>query len=68
MILFEKNEPAFPSDVEGFAPAPGITIRTYLAAVAMQGILANGYNRKMEKNGAKIAVEWADALIQELNK
>jgi hypothetical protein len=47
----------------------GLTKREYFAAMAMQGILARGFNPDLfEKNGSEIAVNWADALINALNK
>ena len=47
----------------------GLTKREYFAAMALQGILARGFNPDLfEKNGSEIAVNWADALINALNK
>ena len=46
----------------------GITIRTQIAAMCLQGLLANPSIIRLETNTAKIAVEEADYLIEELNK
>lgn len=44
----------------------GLGIRHYFAAAAMQGIIANG-SYVNEKRAAELAVDFADALINELN-
>lgn len=47
----------------------GMTLRVYLSAMAMQGILSSGnYNCDTMGIAAKESVEAADALINELNK
>lgn len=47
----------------------GLTIRQYFSAVAMQGILSmNGSDLLLKSQVAENAVEYADALIIELNK
>jgi hypothetical protein len=47
----------------------GLTKREYFAAMVLQGILARGFNPDLfEKNGSEIAVNWADALINALNR
>lgn len=45
----------------------GLGIRHYFAAAAMQGIITNG-GYSNEKRAAELAVDFADALINELNK
>lgn len=72
------NDPAFPGasiqDASGiWQPKPGMTIRTQIAAMAMQGILANHnarlvYGVEDDATLAKASVTAADALITELNK
>jgi len=55
---------AFASDVSSEDGAVGLTKREYIAAMAMQGLLAsNAYSTKI----AQTAVIEADALINELN-
>jgi hypothetical protein len=54
----------------------GINIRAYIATKAMQGILANAEGCYMKNNNkalspdtiSELAVQHADALIEELNK
>lgn len=76
------SEPAFPSGkkwsttdlasgVSDHAVSPshrGMSIRTYLAAKAMQGWLAVESREESPAEVAKAAVEYADALIAELLK
>lgn len=86
----DPNAPAMPSSVSipeitdasgRYTPAythlnPGLTIRAHLAAMAMQGLLANPHGLEyMAKSGkdnsvliAQDAVVFADALIAEMNK
>ena len=45
----------------------GISMREYFAAAALQGIISNG-GYSNEKRAAELAVDFADALINELNK
>jgi hypothetical protein len=52
------NDPAFHN--------PGLTKREYFAAMALQGLLAdNTYNTDVAAN---VAVDFADLLIEALNK
>lgn len=46
----------------------GLTKRELFAAMAMQGMLANGLHRNAAHVNAIYAVQHADALINELNK
>lgn len=46
----------------------GLTKRELFAAMAMQGMLANGVDRHDAHTNAIYAVQHADALINELNK
>lgn len=75
----KPTDPAFPGPNDGNIPGePGIDVRTYLAAKAMQAIASNGAllnqlgERVPPKNFpellARVAVEYADALIAELSK
>jgi hypothetical protein len=81
--MCEANEPAFPglqtferfNDERGAyeeytLPAGGLTKRQYFAAVAMQGLTANSVpgQHHMPANLAQEAVQYADALIAELEK
>jgi len=73
-----KDDPAFP--VPPFTapsgdfvwPYNGLTKREYLAATAMQGIMADPNVRLANpdhfKEVAELSVKLADALIAELNK
>lgn len=59
------DKPAFsrPS-TDTAAGHPGMTIREYFAAHALQGLLASG----ARTIAASVAVEQADALLRELEK
>lgn len=46
----------------------GLTKREYFSAMAMQGLIAHGYNVHEYKDAATYAVNAADALITALNK
>lgn len=46
----------------------GLTIRTQIAAMAMQGILANSGDKYKADYVANKSVMYADYLIKELNK
>ena len=48
-------------------PQYGLTKREYFAAMAMQGLLASGVDN-FRKPAVEYAVEYADDLINELNK
>lgn len=49
---------------------PGLTKREYFAAMALQGIISNtkALSHDIFPVSAKVAIEYADALIAELNK
>jgi hypothetical protein len=67
--MLEGNEPAFPfegGDNNGSQPYSGLTVREHFAAVAMQGLIANG--RMAPEDVAGEAVTHANALIMELNR
>jgi hypothetical protein len=58
---------AFYTDEYGIdAPQEGLTKREYFAAMAMQGLLSLG--GVIYQSTVKSAVEYADDLIEELNK
>lgn len=46
---------------------PGLTKREYFAAMALQGLLADGTNA-FESEEIRYAVAFADALIEALNR
>ena len=48
----------------------GLSKREYFAALAMQGLISNAPEGNLHNyaHGAPLAVAWADALIEELNK
>lgn len=70
--MTKKQETAFPATEYPMGKAsdcsPGLTKREYFAALALQGLLANPENLKLGRRVSRIAVEYADNLIEELNK
>jgi hypothetical protein len=53
--------------------APAMTVREYVAAAAMQGMLASAFSREGRSSPtaadmARHAVEYADALVKELHR
>ena len=68
------NEAAYPLSPDGnkeLGYNTGLTIRQYFAAMAMQGLLASYAGVSQNPNPeslAKKAIEYVDALINELNK
>lgn len=71
-----NNEPAFPSHGSmGEVCHEGMSLRDYLAAKAMQGILANPGTASDEKGAdraiqviSEISYKMADAMLKERNK
>jgi hypothetical protein len=61
------NSFAFPSSPEKYEPEFGLTKRELIAAMAMQGMLANPNVRLKPDTMSKWAVDHADALIARLN-
>ena len=59
-----QGDPLYTQDKIGWA---GLSKREYFAALALQGLCASGKFFTKEPY-AKVAVEYADALIEELNK
>jgi hypothetical protein len=49
-------------------PEQGLTIRQYFAAKALQGLLSNSYSNGSYSSYAESAVQFADALLEELSK
>lgn len=66
--LFQSKKWVFPNVSDGVAISKGLTKRELFAAMAMQGMLANGLVRNAAHVNAIYAVQHADALINELNK
>lgn len=60
------NDPMFPRP-DDFEGNPGITLREYFAAMAMQGFLHGQQDSEFAAFRAKDAVIAADALIEALN-
>lgn len=61
------SKPASYDDYYGLdGSQEGLTKREYFAAMALQGLLAN--NTSIHKYSVQSAVEYADDLIEELNK
>lgn len=64
-----KNLPAFPPNAGWeHSEAKGLTKREYFAVLAMQGMLANSKVYNSCETAAKIAVQCADALLEQLSK
>lgn len=73
-----KDQPAFPIVLQEGLPKDchidiGLTKREYFAGLAMNGIIANNWKGYAEKNPecemlAKTSVNYADALLDQLNK
>lgn len=68
----EANEPAFAGNEYDHGQFnPGLSKREMLAAMALQGILANNNQDSQDPSNVKynpeLAVRYADALIKELN-
>lgn len=62
-------QPAFPvGEINSCDGNPGMSIREYFAAAAMQGVLANSSLDVSRTDFTKAAVKFADALIAELAK
>lgn len=62
------DDAAYPSDRDQFSPEFGLTKREMLAAMAMQGLLADPYTTQEFSCMASMSVQVADALIAELSK
>lgn len=63
------NEPAFSAGVpEGGYHYPGLTIRDYFAAMAMQALLSQTPVSESASEIARQSAFFADALITELSK
>jgi hypothetical protein len=61
------NDNAFPSSPDKYNPEFGLTKRELIAAMAMQGLLANNNQEGYWGDFAERAVKAADALIERLN-
>jgi hypothetical protein len=63
------NDSAFPSSPEKYEPEFGLTKRELIAAMAMQGLLANPGFREDVVHGriSRMAIDEADNLIYHLN-
>jgi hypothetical protein len=59
-----KNEPAFPQQTDLKLSYTGMTLRDYFAAKAMQGFAAYIGPSMSFESRAKIAYEWADAMLK----
>jgi hypothetical protein len=70
--MTNKEHYAFPVEVNKnyYYFHAGLTKREYFAAMAMQGLLANSFRSPTSyiESNAEYAVNYADALIAELNK
>lgn len=64
--MTQPNDPAFPVSPADYSAKHGLTKREYFAAMAMQGMLANGSGDSSAV--CSVAMWHADALIEKLNK
>lgn len=69
------NEPAFPCELPvpgnrriGWEIYPGMPLRLHLAALAMQGLLADPDYKVDASERALLAIEHADALLSAYNE
>jgi hypothetical protein len=71
-ISYESQSCAFPVPEKHISEHTeyGLTKREYFAAMALQGLLANSFRSPTSyiESNAEYAVNYADALIAELNK
>ncbi len=70
-----KDMPAMPNTNPETYPTPcpinyghGLTKREHFAGLAMQGFIASCGNRSVRGHASELAVEYADALLAELDK
>lgn len=63
--MTQPNDPAFPVSPADYSAKHGLTKREYFAAMAMQGLLANG--SRGSSGVCSVAMWYADALIEKLN-
>ena len=61
------NEPAFPHPGSGTPHYPGLTMRDYFAAAALQGLLANDAKNGAWGEYATMAYNLADSMVKERN-
>lgn len=71
--MTNNNEPAFPTvpknhryeNADGTGSGPGMSLRDYFAAKAMQIILHNAYNTTVSSDHiSKMAYEQADSMLK----
>lgn len=66
--MTSRNKPAYPSDGRMNAPT-GLTKRELIAAMALQGLLASGWDRAgVPQEGAETAVVYADRLLDAMER
>jgi len=63
----DTGGPAFPTD-HNKNVAEGMTLRDYFAAKAMQALIQAQIVTRQQQQSAKIAYEWADAMLAERSK
>ena len=68
----DTGGPAFPAEINGPRGSklitPGMTLRDYFAAAALQGMLADYTRDSSTHDFAQYAYRYADAMIAERNK
>ncbi len=67
-MIINASDPAFPVPCDCKTTESGMTIRTYLAGLAMQGILANSARDYGKEDLINEAVHHADSMIKRLNE
>jgi hypothetical protein len=70
MKTFKDGGPAFPVTTEhgSVFPLPGMTLRDYFAAAALQGMLADSQCNGPVEGYANDAYQYADAMLAERAK
>lgn len=63
----ELHDRVFPFEHKTFDFSVGLSKREYFAALALQGLLTDKYQRAEPTPTARRAVEMADALLSQLN-
>lgn len=66
--MSKANEPAFPIKINNHDLYFGLTKRELIAAMAMQKMVDPTNRKEWANQVAKIAVDYADALLAELEK
>ncbi len=66
--MIDSVFPVYSGPTLTLEPMSGLTKRELFAAMMMQGILASGTKAYGPSDCARVVVNWADFLIEELDK